>query len=340
MKIVWEYGLSTHVGPVKKVNEDRSFFRFVNKNKSHHYAIALIADGMGGYQAGDMASELAVSKIKDWWDSHSREIEAGTLSLNKGKESIKATFAAINDELIMMSRQNGVHAGTTLSVILFHDNQYLICHVGDSRIYQLASKDKNLQNECLLDAPNSQPPNEARTEELVTQPLNEGDERDLVTQPICCETEELMMNPVVSYPWNKGSITQLTTDHSWVEREVKRGNLTREEARLHPKRNVLLQCLGIEKDLEVYVDEGYINEGDIFLLCSDGFYSLFADVDISDFILKRIESGKCSLQAISDELVEMAYSNGATDNISVILLQRMTIDSKGLRGFLSNLIKV
>jgi PPM family protein phosphatase len=320
MKSVWEYGLSTHVGPVKKVNEDRSFFRYSTQGKGQDYAIALMADGMGGYQAGDKASELAISKIKQWWDKNITHIVNGGLSLPESIESLKAAFFEINEELIKISYQDGVMAGTTLSVILFHQNQYGICHVGDSRIYQISTKKIY---------PTSKMSENAYE---ITQPLIEG----------CLPTQRLIEYGCNQIPVNSSNLEgmiQLTQDHSWVETEVQKGRLKREEARVHPRRNVLLQCLGIDPSLDVFVQEGYSNEGDIFLLCSDGFYSLFSDSSIENLILSRT-SKKVNLQSITDELVELAnQQKDAADNISAMLLQKMTLDRKGLRDFFTNLIK-
>ncbi|WP_019153854.1 PP2C family protein-serine/threonine phosphatase [Robertmurraya massiliosenegalensis] len=319
MKIAWEYGLSTHVGPIKKVNEDRSFFRFSNQSKVNNYAIALMADGMGGYQAGDRASEFAVSKIKQWWDHRSIQIEYGELTLTESIESLKTVFFEINDELIKISHQDGIIAGTTLSVILFHQNQYVICHVGDSRIYQLSQK---------MISPIRKMSDYAYA---ITEPLSEGSNP---THPLTDEMRNI-------YPVNTSSLkglTQLTVDHSWVEAEIRNSRLTREEARVHPRRNVLLQCLGIEPALEVFVNSGYSNGEDLFLLCSDGFHSLFSDSIIEELLLSRT-SQNVKLQSISDELVELANQHkDAVDNISVMLLQRKKLERNALMKFFSNLI--
>jgi PPM family protein phosphatase len=337
MRIVWEYGLSTHVGQVKQVNEDRSFFRYSKHNKIQNYAIALIADGMGGYQAGDKASEYAVSKIKEWWDINSAQIENGSLTLSKSIESIKGTFITINQELINMSHDEGVMGGTTLSVILFFEESYGICHVGDSRIYKLTTKriEQNQKVKLGEEYAITQPLGEGM---MLTQPLN--GEKTMQTQPLSDDDGEISTFLSINTGLINDRFIQLTEDHSWVETEIRKGNLTREEARVHPRRNVLLQCLGIEQSLDILVNEGYINEGDIFLLCSDGFYSLFADSSICNLVLSRINKN-IDLQTISDELVELANQQiGATDNISLMLLRRMKFDRKGIMEFLSNFIKV
>jgi PPM family protein phosphatase len=305
MKINWSYGLTTHVGPVKKTNEDRSFFRILDKNKD--YAIALVADGMGGYDIGDKASELAVTRMKEWWDANIKQISSGHMNVREIKVSLIVTFHSINEELNRQKERTGINAGTTLSVILFLPGKYVICHVGDSRIYQLSAK------------------------ETTGSPESTGQEQCCVTEPLMSKKKTGVDASTFSYEWGETittepldgpMLTQLTEDHSFVEKEIKKGKLTRDEARLHPKRNVLTECLGVEADLDVYIADGPLKEGDVFLLCSDGFHSLFPHTTIRQLLLHKLDENK-SYQTITDELVELAnQQKQATDNISVMLITK------------------
>lgn len=122
------------------------------------------------------------------------------------------------------------------------------------------------------------------------------------------------------------SIKQLTDDHTWINYMVESNKLTKEEARSHQYKNVLLQSLGVNSRIQVYKLSGNFRKNDIFLLCSDGFYSVFSDEDIVNIIDILDKKGK-SLQYISEKLVEKAIKAGATDNISVILIKKVTFGS-------------
>ena len=117
-------------------------------------------------------------------------------------------------------------------------------------------------------------------------------------------------------------IVQLTEDHSWVEQEIKKGRLTKEEARQHRKRNVLTQCLGIEKGVDPWSQTGFYQPSDLFLLCSDGFYSMFSNDEIGETIL-GLEKEYTNLQTLTEYLVKLANYSGTRDNITVILLRNI-----------------
>ncbi len=74
-------------------------------------------------------------------------------------------------------------------------------------------------------------------------------------------------------------VEQLTYDHTWVSFQVSSGNLTYDEARVHPKRNVLTQCLGVFSELDIFTKRGVIENDDVFIICSDGFYDKLDDND-------------------------------------------------------------
>jgi PPM family protein phosphatase len=119
-----------------------------------------------------------------------------------------------------------------------------------------------------------------------------------------------------AYRLRDGSLTQLTSDHTWVQQQVESGMLTPAEARHHARSSVLYRVLGIEgaDSADVLTVEGMA--GDVVLLCSDGLTAMLEDEDIRTLLLR----GSDPHQAVT-ELVGEANRRGGVDNISVVLLQ-------------------
>ena len=287
---IWQFGTSTHKGPVKKVNEDHPFLNIAQDPKGGDLAIVAVADGMGGYQAGDLASQLAIDQIRLWWEKRKQKWLKQNPPLDKIAHELKNKLHEINKKLVNIRQIKGIKLGTTLSVLILRQGEYLLCHVGDSRIYQFTGSRTGFQNYF-------------RYQQKADHVLGQ-------------ETESLE---------EQAEIIQLTEDHSWVQSQVQEGRLTKEEARHHGKRNVLLQCLGIDDRIEPYYAVGNYQPNDIFLLCSDGFYSCFSDDDIAE-LLRDAEEESDDLQTVSQSLVRIANNSGKTkDNITTILLRNIYV---------------
>jgi protein phosphatase len=112
------------------------------------------------------------------------------------------------------------------------------------------------------------------------------------------------------------STAQLTSDHSLVARLVDIGQLTPEEARTHPQRNLLYRSIGTDPTVEVDTRSEHLEPGDILLLCSDGLVN-----HVTDEELTRIALAKREPDEICTELVALANQRGGWDNITVIVVQ-------------------
>lgn len=113
-----------------------------------------------------------------------------------------------------------------------------------------------------------------------------------------------------------GNIEQLTDDHSIVAAQVREGGMTEEEARSHPMRHVLSRCMGCEPDPEVDVVSGVIQNGDVFVLGSDGLTgALGAD------LMAETVSAAPDAAAASKELVELAREKDGSDNITAVVVR-------------------
>lgn len=118
------------------------------------------------------------------------------------------------------------------------------------------------------------------------------------------------------YMVRQGQIHQLTEDHSYTSEMVKRGKMTREQARLSPYSNVITRAVGIQKNVQVDTLIFDIIPGDTFLLCSDGLHSYMEDPNDLAESLSNLE-----VPQIPEKLVEQANTRGGKDNISAIVLR-------------------
>lgn len=124
-----------------------------------------------------------------------------------------------------------------------------------------------------------------------------------------------------AYLVNEQNIQQLTQDHSLVQRLIQLGQLTPEEARVHPRRNVIYKNLGDKATVEPDIQTIKVAPGDRLLLCSDGLNTM-----ISDERIRQIVMAACSPQEACQRLVEAANHAGGDDNISVIVVQIEALD--------------
>jgi PPM family protein phosphatase len=118
------------------------------------------------------------------------------------------------------------------------------------------------------------------------------------------------------YCFNGTTLDAVTTDHSLVEQLVRAGAITRDEARVHPQRNIITRAVGVSPVVDVDLFERDWNIGDILVLCSDGLHGAVDEEDIISVL-----STNRSLDNMCDLLVQLALDNGGTDNITVILVR-------------------
>lgn len=108
----------------------------------------------------------------------------------------------------------------------------------------------------------------------------------------------------------------LTEDHTWVAEQVIAGNLSEDQARVHPFKSVVTRALGGEAVVNVELLELELAPGDLYLLCSDGLTGLVADEQLH----QRLAAGR-SLDQVCRGLVEAANSRGGTDNITALVVE-------------------
>ena len=249
-------GWMTDVGRARGHNED-SLYVFMGEQEGAGdaplFGLFILADGMGGHQAGELASALACRVVAGHLMS---QVYLPTLSsLERGATQPSLT-EVLTEAIVSANRvinQTLPGSGTTLTCAMVFGERLFIGHVGDSRVY---------------------------------------------------------LRPV------GGEVRQLTRDHSVVGKLVEIGQLTPEEAVIHPQRNMLYRAVGQGFSLDVDVQSQPLQPGDQLLLCSDGLWGLLSDEE-----LWRIIAAAPTPSAACAQLVAAANAAGGHDNISVILVK-------------------
>lgn len=232
---------STDPGLVRSHNEDTCL---VN-NEAGYF---LVADGMGGAAAGEVASDLFKETVVELFSPDRKRSPEAVQDLLM--ECFQSANARILSHVAEMPFHSGM--GCTAELIAFHNNGFVLGHVGDSRTY------------CL----------------------------------------------------SRRSLKQLTKDHTFVREQEDQGLISREQARTHSMRNLILRVVGSSEGLEVDMIYGTALPGDIFLLCTDGLSDMVDDVQIKEILTFE---GPLALKATM--LIEQANYAGGKDNISVALIE-------------------
>ena len=115
-----------------------------------------------------------------------------------------------------------------------------------------------------------------------------------------------------------GAIHQLTTDHSLVMEQLRRGLITMEEAEHSKVQNVIMRALGAEESVEPDLEDHEFLSGDVLLLCSDGLSRYVVENSIAE-VIGRVDS----LDTACDELIALAKAGGSDDNITCLLLRAL-----------------
>jgi len=241
----------TDSGKLRKHNQD--VFQMLS-NKDKDIAVLVVCDGMGGANAGNIASELAAdafmdhmkSKIEELSDEYTQDDIAIMMT-----DAVLAANTVVYDKSLEDEEFAGM--GTTLTAAVSTGDGEVVANVGDSRLYHV----------------------------------------------------------------NKKRITQITRDHSVVEDMIERGEITRNEARRHPSRNLITRALGtgINEPPDIFFIK--MKSGESIILCSDGLTTVVMDNEIQFELLRGV-----TVRESCEVLVDMALERGAPDNVTVVILKK------------------
>lgn len=221
--------------------------------------VVVLADGMGGYNAGEVASGMATSLIASglsvtWTKDVLAKLDRAAAT--KLSHQILQQQVAQANTAIYEAAQKDPHCagmGTTLVVCIFYDNFVTVGHIGDSRLYRMR-----------------------------------GD-----------------------------VLTQVTRDHSLLQEQIDSGLISKEDARQSHNKNLVTRALGIDPEVDAEIHTYDVEEGDTYLLCSDGLNDMIEDDELQ---MTLIALG-ANLNLTAQQLVQAANDAGGRDNISVTLVK-------------------
>ena len=240
------YGKSD-VGMVREMNQDYYYIA----NDENEVKLYILADGMGGYKGGEIASKLAVTSAKNYIENNIEETPKDKKSLLQlVASSVEYANMLVYEKSKTEAELEGM--GTTLEVCLVYNSRAYIAHIGDSRIYRI----------------------------------------------------------------RKEFMRKITKDHSYVQKLVEDGTITKEEAAVHPKKNMLMKALGCNAFVEPDVTIKGFLKGDTLIICSDGLTNMVSQDEIYNITTSKFEYAP-------SELIEKANRNGGYDNITVVIIRNI-----------------
>lgn len=212
--------------------------------------IAVVCDGMGGAEGGQIASSLAVETFMQ----EIRALLRADMTAGQLRELASFCVAKANTAVYQRALQDPAYQGmgTTLVSAVAGERDAVICNIGDSRAYLI----------------------------------------------------------------HNGEMTRITHDHSVVQTLVENGDITAEEARTHPNRNLITRALGPDETTLCDAFDVSFAHGDKILLCSDGLVVTATDEEIC-----RIVCADKRAEEKLDDLIALAKAQGAPDNVTAVLIE-------------------
>ncbi len=138
MEIIASY--DTNAGLVKTMNQDSLSVKVVNSPQGS-IVFALVCDGMGGLEHGELASKEAILTLNQWFQNRFAKLVAGNCVTEEILyQQWQEEITKVNERLLAYADVQGVSMGTTLTALLLYKGNYYVCHVGDSRVYKIADR--------------------------------------------------------------------------------------------------------------------------------------------------------------------------------------------------------
>ena len=234
----------TNIGAKRNTNQDYAYFSVEQIGNLPN--VLIVADGMGGHKAGEVASEQAVNAVLQSIKENEKKDKISIIEEAIDVANVKVLEMATKDE-----KFKGM--GTTIVVATLENNNLYVANVGDSRLYLI------------------------------------GDD-----------------------------IRQITRDHSLVQEMVSIGELDKESAKTHSRKNIITRAVGVEKKVVADFFEAEVREGTKILLCSDGLSNMVDDSEIKSIIE---DCSECDIKDTVQKLIDTANDNGGLDNIAVVLAE-------------------
>lgn len=233
------FAARSEIGKVRRNNEDAGYAAT---------DLLVVADGMGGHEAGELASAATIAAVVA---AASNSVGADEV-LNQLADAVITSGEYIAD--VVAGNRDLAGMGTTMTVVALREDRIAMAHVGDSR----------------------------------------------------------------AYVYRDGELQQMTKDHTFVQSLVDSGEITSEQAAVHPRRNLMMRAIDGIHAVEVDLSVRETREGDRFLLCSDGLCGVIDSIQISQCLATDDLTQAVTL------LIDAAMAAGAPDNITVVVADVVT----------------
>jgi len=232
----WKTAAFTDVGVIRTINEDA----YMTNDEQAHW---VVADGMGGHTAGDVAAQAVVETLK--------ELEQKPL-FSDFVDDIEDSLMGVNKYLRDLGDDGEKVVGTTVVGFALRESHCLYYWAGDSRVYRIRG----------------------------------------------------------------GKLVQLSIDHTYTQDLVQKGELRPDQVSDHPQKNVITRAVGGDTHLLTDFDMEHIQDGDYFIICSDGVEKEATDEEVEAIMLKHGDD----LDTCGQEIIDLVVSRGSPDNVTLILV--------------------
>lgn len=245
---------SSDIGISKKVNQDAVSVKVADTFYGE-VVLAVLCDGMGGYEQGEVASASVIQAFNRWFlDVFLQSMEY--MDEMRIFSDMGNIVSNINNRIYQYGLGEGIVIGTTLTALLIFMDKYYIVNVGDSRAYELGE-----------------------------------------------------------------SICRITRDHSFVEEEILKGRMTREEARLDKRKNRLTRCIGCTPQVKPDFYSGITRTNAIYMLCSDGVRNKVDDNELFYFLHPSCLTDEDVMENNTRYIYELNKMRYENDNMSIVLVR-------------------
>lgn len=243
---------ATDIGIVKQTNQDSFSVRVFN-TAIGKVVLAVLCDGMGGLEKGEVASGSLVNAFCKWSETRLPALCQTGITDNIIREEWTKIAVDFNEKIKSYSASFGANMGTTLTALLLTEKRYYIINVGDTRAYEIYD-----------------------------------------------------------------GVKVLTKDQTVVAREIEMGILTPEQAKVDPRRSVLLQCVGASPSVypDFFFGETKLNS--VYMLCSDGFRHEITENEIYSYLGPNVMLDDAGMQKNMQYLIQLDMNREERDNISVL----------------------
>ncbi len=283
----------TDVGRQREQNEDSPYL-YISEELER--GLFIVADGMGGYRAGEVASRLAVQKISEALKSFLIPIsDQPTIKLSPLSDAALADQSTIkldttkSDEQATKAKKTSKLAETP-AIKTIEDSLKAAVRQANRAIISYGEEQSGARGlGC-----------------TVTSALIQDDQAFIVN-----------VGDSRTYLLRNGELTALTRDHSLVQRLVEEKQITPDDVYTHPQRNLIYRSLGAgHKSVEPDVFHQTLQQGDTLLLCSDGLWEMVRRQDLISILQQEDDP-----QHLCDRLIDMANDHGGEDNITAVVVQ-------------------